>query len=554
MANALLTGVSGLIVHQRMLEVVGNNLANLNTTGFKSQRILFSDLFYQTIRPAATDNTGGIGGSNPSQIGSGSKISQIDPSFAQGTLENTGRSLDFGIQGEGFFVINDGTNQYYSRSGAFSIDRSGYLVDPSNGFRVVRSGELGEGDEINPTFQTAGDPGILIPLGSVIAGQQTQSITLGGNLSALLTEAAQEVLTSSSPLETGGAAATLATLLNDLDTSSVPYIAGDEVLIGGTDFDGASVSTSLPVDATSTVGDLIAAISGAYPGSTASLAADGSLLLTADATGPAALSLSLTNDAGNTGSVNFGAHPMRLSIEGKDADTVVHAIEVFDERGIGHTIDLTFTKVGPSTWDMTAAMDEASGTLSDNQVDTIQFNNDGTLQQVLGAGVGDPAITFTIDSIGIPQTVQLSFGDGDPLEGLTHMALGSSVRASQDGFPPGSLNTINVSSDGVIEGEATNGRRFPLAQLAMASFRNTKGLELVGQNYFAETVNSGEAEIGAALTAGRGSINGNQLESSNVDISFEFTRMIVAQRGFSANARTITVTDEVLEELTNLIR
>ncbi len=554
MANALLTGVSGLIAHQRMLEVVGNNLANLNTTGYKSQRILFSDLYYQTLKPAATDNTGGIGGSNPSQIGSGVRVSQIDGNFSQGTLEATGRSLDFGIQGEGFFAVTDGVTNFYTRAGAFGIDRSGYLVDPSNGYRVLRSGQLGEADGVNPGFQEMGDAGIVIPLGATLAGAQTRSVSMNGNLNALATEALQEVLTASSPFTESGVPATTATLLNSLDTSTAPFAPGDEILINGTDADGTPVSATLSVDGTTTVDDLVNAISGAYPGAAASLTADGSLVLTADDAGPAMLSLSLGNNPANSGSINFGSHAMRITVDGKDADTITHALEIYDERGVAHTIDLTFTKRGPNTWDLEASLGDGEGVMVDGLVERIEFNDDGSLQQVLGTGVGDAAITFSINGIDVPQTVELNFGGNNSISGMTHMALGSSVGGIADGYPPGSLSTISVSSDGIIEGTATNGRRFPLAQLAVASFRNVKGLEALGDNYFKPTVNSGDAEVGAALTAGRGSINGSQLESSNVDISFEFTRMIVAQRGFSANARTITVTSEVLEELTNLIR
>lgn len=128
------------------------------------------------------------------------------------------------------------------------------------------------------------------------------------------------------------------------------------------------------------------------------------------------------------------------------------------------------------------------------------------------------------------------------------------MAALQNGFAPGSLASINVSSDGIIAGVATNGRTFEVAQLAIASFRNVKGLQGRGNNLYEESLNSGPVQLGTALSGDRGSISVGQLEGSNVDIAFEFTRLIVAQRGFSANARTITVTDEVLEELTNLIR
>ena len=133
MPNSLLTGVSGLVAHQRMMDVVGNNLANLNTHGFKVKRTLFSDLLYETIRPAASSSSSDIGGVNPNQVGSGVKVAQITSKFGQGNLELTGNDFDFAMQGEGFFVVSDGNRNLFSRNGAFALDRNGFLVDPTNG-------------------------------------------------------------------------------------------------------------------------------------------------------------------------------------------------------------------------------------------------------------------------------------------------------------------------------------------------------------------------------------------------------------------------------------
>ena len=143
MANALSTGVAGLNSHQRMLEVIGNNLANLNTTGYKTRRILFSDLLYETVRSASGSSSGNAGAVNPAQIGSGSIVAQIDTKFSQGNLENTGEVLDFAMQGGGFFVVNDGRQNLFTRDGAFAVDDSGTLVDPSTGYRVQRLGTVG---------------------------------------------------------------------------------------------------------------------------------------------------------------------------------------------------------------------------------------------------------------------------------------------------------------------------------------------------------------------------------------------------------------------------
>ena len=172
MGSALNIGVTGLIAHRRMLDVVGNNLANVNSIAFKSQRALFTDLLYETLRPATGSSSASIGGSNPIQVGSGVKVAQIDREFSQGSLELTGGQYDFAIQGDGFFVISNGIEELYTRSGAFALDASQRLIDPSTGFRVMRQGSTGEPSGTAIGFQTPGDDGILIPLGTTIPGQR----------------------------------------------------------------------------------------------------------------------------------------------------------------------------------------------------------------------------------------------------------------------------------------------------------------------------------------------------------------------------------------------
>ena len=554
MANALLTGVSGLIAHQRMLDVIGNNLANLNTTAYKSQRTLFADLLYQTLRPASSSSSTDIGGLNPIQIGSGVSMTQVDRNFAQGNLEATGSLLDFAMQGEGFFVMSDGVQNVFSRAGSFVLDEGGKLVDPTSGYPIQRFGTVGEPDGVNPGFQVPGDLGIVIPFGASIPGEPTSNVALTGNLDAGAIGPLAEVHTSISPYLEGGAAATVATLLNNLDSNVAAYGGADAIQISGSETDGTPIATSLAVGAATTLGDLLSAISAAYSGATASLDANGNLVLTADNVGDALLSLSLSDAGGNTGGTSFANHTPNVTTNGKVGDIVQSSVEIFDVRGGQHTIALTFQKQGDNVWDMTAGMSAAEGTLVDDSVQQIQFNDEGSIQQVLGTGIGDANIEVQFNGITMTQSISFSLGSSNSFDGLTHFGGGSSMAALQNGFAPGSLASINVSSDGIIAGVATNGRTFEVAQLAIASFRNVKGLQGRGNNLYEESLNSGPVQLGTALSGDRGSISVGQLEGSNVDIAFEFTRLIVAQRGFSANARTITVTDEVLEELTNLIR
>src|SRR5688572_12706180 len=152
MANSLFTAVTGLRINQEMLDVVGNNLANSNTTGFKSQRLRFSDLVYQTVSQATSASSNEVGGTNPIQIGLGAQAAAIDPNLQQGSLEATGRDLDLALQGDGYFVARNGTESFFTRAGAFGVDSDNFLVDPANGFRVQRFGTIGEGSPSSPAF------------------------------------------------------------------------------------------------------------------------------------------------------------------------------------------------------------------------------------------------------------------------------------------------------------------------------------------------------------------------------------------------------------------
>jgi flagellar hook protein FlgE len=555
MANALLIGVSGLESHQKMLDVIGNNLANLNSTAYKAQRVEFSDLLYENLSAATSGSPGVLGGINPSQIGSGTQIAQVSSNFTQGNLEATGQQLDFAIDGAGFFVMSDGGIPKYTRAGSFGVDPSGILVDPATGFRVQRTGDAGEPNGVDPAFQTAGDNDIKIPFGTIIPGQTTGSVALTGNLSSDAVGPAAGELQTNAPFTTGGGTAvTSSTLLNDLDSNQTQYVAGDSILLTGTDVDGTPVSASFNVGPTTTVGDLIAAINTNYPQATASLKADGTLDVTSNTTGASFLSMQIRDASTNTGGTKFDDHVMVVTQAGRDGTTVLGGFQVFDSLGKSHAVSTKLQKQADGSWSMTATMDSADGTITDGQIDNIRFKDDGSFLQGGGAGASDSNLIFRFTGITQPQTISVSMGTQGSYDGLTQLSASSSMAAKQDGFGAGTLVSLTVNSDGLLQGVASNGRTVELAQLAIASFKNPEGLTRAGNNYFAASAASGDPDSGTALSGGRGSVKSNYLETSNVDIAQEFTRLIIAQRGFSANARTITVADQVLQELTQLIR
>lgn len=558
MSSALFAGVSGLRTHQEMLDVVGNNLANVNTTGFKAQRFRFADLLSDTRVPATSSVDGQVGGTNPIQVGLGVKVAAIDTDLKQGGFETTGRDLDMAIQGNGYFVVNDGSNDRYTRAGAFSVDKDNTLVDPATGYRVQRFGVVGEGDANTPAMQVPGDTSINIPFGMSIPGKATEAISFKGNLSAAANGPLAETLTSNQPFTAAGAAATAATALNSLDSNLVNYANGDVIQISGSDADGTAVSATFTYGAGNdgtTLGNLLTRIGSAFTQATASLDASGNIVLQSNNTGPASLALSIADAGTNTGSTSYSTHSARTTVDGSNGDTVKTAIQVFDIQGTAHNLSLTFQKVANNQWNLTTSMDAGDGTVLDGQVDTILFNDDGSFRQAGGSGAGDGDIQVQFNGLSAPQSISMSFGTTNSFDGMTQFGGGTSAAATdQDGYAAGFLTSVSVSQDGIIGGVFTNGRILPIAQIAVADFTNPGGLNRLGDNYFGLSNNSGLPVLSSALSGGKGSVRSGALESSNVDVALEFTRLIIAQRGFQVNARTITAANETLQELGSIIR
>ncbi|MCA9212860.1 MAG: flagellar hook-basal body complex protein [Planctomycetales bacterium] len=552
MPNSLLTGVSGLLAHQRLLDIVGHNIANANTVGFKAQRVLFSDLFYEVINPATSGGDGDSGGVNPNEIGGGVQLAMTDRKFAQGGLTSTGEQFDVAISGGGFFVVDNGIETFLTRAGLFSLDANDILVAPG-GMRVQRVAGVGEFGPDQFGFQIAGDSSIHIPLGSAIPGEETQTVALAGNLDADTT-GLQEEIRFSAPFQVDGPSgqvpATGATLLSDIITSSGTFGGSDEIRLSGLDTDDSPVSASIAIDGTSTLQDLVDLINANYAGITADINGDGGIELMAVEPGPTDFSVKFDNAPSNSFNINFTQHLLNnRRQEGKNADIVIQSVAVYDERGGRHDIELEFEKVDDDTWTMVASIDPAEGEVTDNVIEEIVFNDDGSWR-------GSSDTQLLVNLVGFDDPLALNFVFEDETTGITlnHRPSKSNLTITQDGSEPGSLVSVNIDIDGYIKGISSNGRTITLAQLAVASVANPKGLSAIGDNLYQTTLNSGEPQIGLAGAGDRGTLVGGQLESSNVDLAYEFTRLIVAQRGFSANARTITISDEMLEELSNIIR
>lgn len=549
MNTSLLTGVTGLNAAQDLLDVVGNNLSNLNTTGFKSQTPLFSDLLYQTLLPASSSNNGS--GVNPIQVGYGTRTSTVDTNFTQGAFTTTGNPLDAAIQGQGFFVANNGSQDLYSRAGAFNIDSAGYLVDPATGYLIQRVGTVGQATSTSPGFQTAGNNNIQIALGTGIPAKATANVTLTGNLSAQATGPQAQTLTSAAPFQSGGGPATAGTLINNLSDITTPFAAGDSLVLQGTTAAGATVNTTVSVGPATTLGTLIGDINAAFPGSTASLDASGNLVVQSGTTGPSKLQVGISDAAGDAGAEPWGNHTLQVTTTGANGATVNGAIQVYDTQGTAHTLSLTFQKQASNTWNLTASIPAADGTMVTSTVNGITFNPDGSFRQVSGSGT----ISFTVNGLPTPQTVALNFGTAGGFNGLTQFGGPSSAGATaQDGYAAGTLTSVSIAQDGTINGLFTNGQTFPLAQLAIASFSNPEGLSRVGQNYYQQTINSGVPLVTGGQAGIAGSIQGGALESSNVDVSLQFTQLISGQQAYEVNSRSISINNQVIQDLVNIIR
>jgi flagellar hook protein FlgE len=401
----------------------------------------------------------------------------------------------------------------------------------------------------------AGDSAIRVTIGTTVLGIASEEIKIEGNLSSLSLSPAPKSLMTAAPFTDGGAAATSATLLNDLDSNQALYNIGDSLEITGIDSDGNAVNAILNVDPTTTLGDVVTAINAAYPNATATLDATGAVAFSGNDNGTSDLELRIIDAVGNVGNGGFDDHLMIVTNAGSSGELVTAPLEFFDASGATRVLDVTFRKTETnSAWLIEASMDPTQGTVDTPVLGEIRFNPDGSFKEIFGSAGTSVPISISYAGQAEPQIMQLQLGRSEGFVGLTQTADGSTTLVSSDGYQSGTLLSASVQQDGTLMGIGSNGRQIPIAQLAVGSVVNRGGLTAVGQNMYKPTANSGQVNYGAAASGGKGNVLSGQLESSNVDLAYEFTRLIVAQRGFSANARSITVTDEILDEVSNIIR
>jgi flagellar hook protein FlgE len=566
MGSALSAGVSGLKAFQTMLDVAGNNLANVNTIGYKGSAVTFAELLSQTIRQASGPS-GTLGGVNPQQMGSGVVVSSVKRDMSQGNIETTGQDLDVAIDGAGYYVLNDGRQDVYTRIGSFAVDSENTLVDPSTGYKVQRMGSFGETEG----FQTIGDSSIHIPWDSSMPAKSTSEIILNGNLrSSNGAPTTHKLISDLSFTSDGGdQAATNTTLISELDQLTGTLVDEGTIRISGVKEDGTVFTDSaITFEAGDTMGDVLAQISALYDDSTATLNADGKIVITGNTPGYSLAQVTdMTYVPDGTETLTIPTYFDYSVIGGQDSKTF--KITVYDNMGEQHILTGTFVKTDTNnTWDLVIHSVDGERTASwadydiqnssgmNRRISGIEFNTNGSFKGLASTSESAEFSVQFANNPTITQTINLDLGTADEFTGLTQFSSQQSSAAAltQDGYEAGTLSSVAIDNGGMIVGTFTNGVKVNIAALQIGMFQNAGGLESIGNGYFNPTANSGDPIATLAGSGGAGNIKGKSLEKSNVDIATEFVNLMQAQNGYQANSRTIRVANDVLRELTNLIR
>jgi flagellar hook protein FlgE len=494
--DSLFTGASGLDAYQNAIDVISNNIANVGTTGFKSQNITFQDLLYQT-QAFATAPTTSKGGTDPIDEGIGVKTGAIGTNFGQGGLQTTGINTDLAVNGDGFFILRnvDGSGiPTYTRDGHFEINANGVLYDPASGLSV--QGFLPNNGVIAPTSVPST---IHIPLGLTSqavgtgfggklgpTGDQEFDVQFGGNLNQTLYLQANSGAAQASTIST-----TIYDSLGNshlIDITFTPATAGGAGVFQGINPTLKQVNNTQGV-ATSVGTEWYYQISAGSP-----------------ATDPA-----------------FAA--------GLAASPASTGYTFFDENG--QFINTSSSGTAPAAGNVHVAGNQASAGAGD----LLTISNWGT-----------PGNNSAPTTAANPAAIGLSFADMSSLAGST-----TATTVAQNGYGIGTLSNITIGQDGTITGVFTNGQQQSLAQVALASFQNENGLQRIGSSQFEQTANSGLAQVNAAGTGKLGTIVAGSLEESNVSLSDEFVKMIEAQSAFTANSKGIAVAQQDNQTVLNLI-
>lgn len=568
MMRSLYSGVAGLKTHQTRMDVIGNNIANVNTTAYKSSSITFSELMSQTTQKASGANaTTGVGGTNAKQIGLGVKAGAINTAITtQGSAQSTGNPFDIMITGDNFFVVSNGSENFFTRDGSFYVDGAGNLAMTSTGYNVMGWGV----DETTGNIKQ--DTVTALRIMSAANMTYPPEATTKANISGILDENDKDVTSANGKTvnlnffdargysytakftfkQSGGDKTNEYSMeLNKILDSTGAEIDISKLKFGNRSQQKMETKVTLNTDAYKWDGKVLKTKDGTTE--VANLAdifnQDGSLITPQDDAAAQKQQKALDAIAkayGYEGSTDEFLNLYITSTENKDKQLTIQ--DLLGNMMAGKTTDVLPTDGSAITMEgryfegTTVVFNKDTGKLESVGGSTTNLNVNAAFS-ALGGNFSDVTIDLSectnYDNKGT-STIGATSGDLD--------GLGTGRRL-------GDMIGVFIQKDGMIYASYDNGMTKLLGQIATAAFANASGLEKEGDNLYSATLNSGEFDgIGVDITAGGGYMSTGHLEMSNVDLSSEFTEMITTQRGFQANSRIITVSDTLLEELTNLKR
>ncbi len=559
MMRSLYSGVAGLRTHQTKMDVIGNNIANVNTTSFKSQSISFTDLLYQTSQHASGANsTTGRGGTNARQIGLGSITGAIATNITgQGSAQTTNNPFDIMITGNSFFVVNDGSQNYFTRDGSFTVDGAGNLVMSSNGYTVMGWKATADGGITQDTvssLQIMNNDNLTYPPEATTKGYVSGIIDKNDTN---LTASTGKIM--SMPFyDSLGYSYNAKFSIHPVDTSTGTfYVTLDSITdsngktVTGT---GASFGSTLSVTGTT-----------AYDkGSIGSVTT-----MVAGVSTTAKYAVLQYTDTDPAKTVRYGIFDTNGTYKNPDGTVDASTVKTLDSAALLAAYGVTDTYSSANGYSgVNAAFDTATGKMTVSYTKAVSNAMYLKYDPDTGAfgGINTTGSGFSTTA----NTGNLSFTAGN-FSGISIDFSGSTMYNNNGtstisatygdksnngtGRKIGKMSGVSIAQDGMITASYDNGQTRVLGQIAVANFANAAGLEKEGDNLYSATLNSGTFDgIGTDITSGGGKMTTGELEMSNVDLAKEFTEMITTQRGFQANSRIITTSDTMLEELVNLKR
>lgn len=568
MMRSLYSGVAGLKTHQTRMDVIGNNIANVNTTAYKSSSMTFSELMSQTTQKASGANaTTGVGGTNAKQIGLGVKAGAINTAITtQGSAQSTGNPFDIMITGDNFFVVSNGSENFFTRDGSFYVDGAGNLAMTSTGYNVMGWGV----DETTGNIKQ--DTVTALRIMSAANMTYPPEATTQANISGILDENDKDVTSANGKTVN----------LNFFDARGYSYTAKFTFKQSGEPNTNVySMELTKLLDSTGKEIDISTLEFGNRSQqkmetkvtlNTDAYMWDGKVLKTKDGTTEVANLADIFNQDGSliTPQDDAAAQKQQKALDaiakayGYEGSTDeflnLYITSAADPKQQLTMQDLLGNMMAGKTTDILPA-DGSTITMEGRYFEgtTVVFNKDTGKLESVGGSTTNLGINAAFSQLGgnfSDITIDLSECTNYDNKGTSTIgATSGDLDGLGTGRRPGDMIGVFIQKDGMIYASYDNGMTKLLGQIATAAFANASGLEKQGDNLYSATLNSGEFDgIGVDITAGGGYMSTGHLEMSNVDLSSEFTEMITTQRGFQANSRIITVSDTLLEELTNLKR